>query len=100
MSLVELSVFWGDTRQLLTEEERRELLHSASLESISKDEILLRERKTKRLIVVTGATKSQVVYCSLCKNELIRKRYGQSCPGFARCCLEQKHQGEKKGETL
>jgi hypothetical protein len=93
---VELAVFWGDTHQLLTPTERRELLHTANLESLSKHEVLLREPKTKRLIVVTSAKKEQVLFCSLCKNELVRKRYGQSCPGFARCCLEQKHKGEKE----
>jgi hypothetical protein len=96
---IELAVFWGDSRQLLTLVERRDLLNNASLESIANDEILLREPISKRLIVVTSAKKDQVLYCSLCKNELIRKRYGQSCPGFARCCLEQKHKGEKEKKS-
>jgi hypothetical protein len=94
MSKPELAVFWGDTRQLLTREERRDLLNLASLESLTPSEVLLREPKSNRLIVVTSV-KDQVLYCSLCKNELMRKRYGQSCPGFARCCLDQKHEGEK-----
>jgi hypothetical protein len=91
-----LAVFWGDTRTLLSEDEKKDALAHATLESISGDEILLRDVATNRLIVITEKNQKNL-FCDLCKNELIRERYGKTCPDFAKCALQGEHRGKSNG---
>jgi hypothetical protein len=85
-----LAVFWGDTRILLSEQEKKDILASAILESVSNDEILLRDTGSKRLIVVTDRHQKNL-FCALCKTEVVKERYGRTCPDFAKCILTQGH---------
>lgn len=98
MKKPDLAVFWGDTRRLLTKRERTAVLQDAVLESLNQSEVLLRDRSSNRLIVVTSAVKDQVLYCSLCEDDLIHTRYGQPCPGFAQCLLGKRHLGDTEPE--
>jgi hypothetical protein len=90
-----LAIFWGDTRELLTKQERADVLAYAVLESITPEEILLRDRKSSRLILITSVDEKRL-FCSLCKNEVVRSRYGKTCPSFAKCLSE----GHKNGTGI
>jgi len=81
-----LAILWGDTRELLSHDERVNALAGAVLESITPDEILLRDRISNRLIVITSVDEARL-FCTLCKNEVVRHRYGRTCPSFAKCLL-------------
>jgi hypothetical protein len=89
-----LAVFWSDTRELLTRHERRDILQEAILESITPSEVLLRDSKSNRMVVVTSKDEKGL-FCSLCKSDLVRQRYGANCPGFAKCALKGKHVGKE-----
>lgn len=91
MNAEEFTIFWGDTRELLTPTERKRV-SSAALESLTPEEVLLRDAKSGRLIVVAVRAPKNL-YCAFCRNELVRHRYGKKCPKFAKCALEQKHKG-------
>lgn len=82
-----LAVFWGDTRTLLSKRERDSVLGLASLESITPSEVLLRDRKTDRLIVITSKDEPDL-FCALCKTDEIKRKYGGTCTGIARCLLD------------
>lgn len=97
MKRAKLAVFWGDTRTLLSMSEKKEALATATLESISNDEILLRDVKSGRLIVITDKNQKNL-FCALCKSELVHERYGQTCPDFAECALAGEHRARKNGE--
>ncbi len=86
-----LAVFWGDTRELLSKRERDALLSVAILESITPNEVLLRDRESQRLIVVTSVEEGRL-FCTLCKTDAVRERYGRTCPQFAKCLLNGEHQ--------
>src|SRR5512144_2787327 len=88
-----LAVFWGDNRTLLSHKERRKLLQNAILESITPSEVLLRERTSGRLIVVTSSDEKGL-FCALCKSDLVREHYGKECPLFAQCLGKGAHIGE------
>jgi hypothetical protein len=88
-----LAVFWGDTRELLSEFEKKGLLQDATLESISPDEVLVRDVKSMRPIVITS-TDEPNLFCTLCKDEKIRRLYGKACTDFAVCGLKKK--GDEK----
>lgn len=89
----ELAVFWGDTRKLMTKRERTAVLQGAILESLTPNEVLLRDPASKRLIVVT-AVKDQELYCALCRDDLVRRNYGETCPGFAKCVVNGEHRAD------
>lgn len=91
-----LAVFWGDTRELLSRQERMSLLSEAVLESITPAEVLLRDRSSGRIIVVTSVSEKNL-FCSLCKTDVVRRKYGKSCPGFAKCLVHGRHRGN--GDT-
>ena len=93
----ELAVFWGDSRELLSKNERQRILQDAILESITPNEVLLRDRSSRRLVVVTS-TNEENLFCSLCKSETVRKELGKTCPEFAKCALKGKHRGDPNGE--
>jgi len=84
----ELAVFWGDTRTLLSYRERKEILPRARLESITPDEVLVRDYPSQRLIVITSRNEPNL-FCALCKTDAIRKMYGATCTGIAHCLVEK-----------
>jgi hypothetical protein len=84
-----LAVFWGDTRELLTKTERVRILQDAILESITPSDVLLRDRISLRLVVITS-TAEKKLFCSLCKNDDIRSELGKTCPQFAECTLKSR----------
>jgi len=88
-----LAVFWADSRELLSKKERREFLPQAVLESITPNEVLLRDKSTGRLVVVTSIDEKNL-FCSLCQSELVREEFGRECPRFAKCAARGKHLGE------
>lgn len=79
-----LAIFWGDTRELLSKRERDDILFSAIPESITPEEILLRDRKSQRLIIITSVEEGRL-FCSLCENSEVRRSLGKTCPDFATC---------------
>jgi hypothetical protein len=79
-----LAIFWGDTRELLSKRERDEVLASAVPESITPEEILLRDHRTQRLIIITSVDEGHL-FCSLCSNDEVRRSLGKTCPEFATC---------------
>jgi hypothetical protein len=83
-----LAVFWGDTRELLSDNEKREILQDATLESITPDEVLVRDVKSMRPVVITS-TDEPNLFCTLCKTEKIRQLYGKACASFARCAFKK-----------
>jgi hypothetical protein len=88
-----LAVFWGDTRTLLTRQERKTILASAKLEDITPEEVLLRDTKSGRTIVVTS-TDEKNLFCSLCASDRVHREFGKKCPKFARCAIHGRHMGK------
>lgn len=80
-----LTAFWGDTKKVLTADERAHALSEARLESMTHDEILLRDDHSKRLIVITAVGMADI-YCDVCDHDSgVRHSFGRACPRFAEC---------------
>jgi hypothetical protein len=86
-----LAVFWADTRELLTWQERKAVMSKATIESITPSEMLLRT-SVGRLVAVT-TTDEEDLYCSFCYHDGIRAKFGGTCPDFARCAKYGRHRG-------
>jgi hypothetical protein len=93
------AVYWADTKQLLTKEERRAVLQVAILEALSPDEVLLRDPDNGKLIVVRNTDGVKGLFCSLCRSNLSHERYGRSCPEFATCVYKDKHLAKKEEQN-
>ena len=82
-----LAAFWGDTRKLLSYAERKDVLPSARLESMTPTEILLRDLKSNRLIVITSVGEADI-FCDVCDKDKTHHTYGRTCPHFAQCVAD------------
>ena len=81
-----LVIYWGDTRQILSNEERAELFHHATLEALDFDEVLIRDLKSRRLAVIAGLGTPNI-YCSLCLVEKPEEHFGGECLRLGKCVL-------------
>ena len=89
-------VFWGDTREVLSREDRRNILQTAVLEHLSSDEVLLRDPASRRLVVVRSAAEDKGLFCDLCRTSMTKHRYGKTCPDFANCVYRDEHKKKLK----
>jgi hypothetical protein len=81
-----LVIFWGDTREILSNDERAELFHHTTVESVDFTEILLRHTPTQRLVVVQGLG-IKGLHCSLCEVETPAEHFGGECIRLGKCVL-------------
>ena len=82
-----LAAYWGDTRKILTHHERATVLPRVVLESITPTEVLGRDQKTNRLIVITSVDVGEI-FCDVCDKDTSRHTYHQTCPHFATCVAD------------
>lgn len=93
-----LAVFWGDTRKLLSYKERLSVLPDIRLESMTPNEILLRDTRTMRPVVVTSVEEDGLS-CDLCDQDVKggRHTFGNVCPRFAECLAGNGDDPQVKG---
>lgn len=82
-----LAAYWGDNRKILSHYERVNILADAKLESMTPTEVLLRDLKSNRLIVITSVHEADI-FCDVCDKDRVHHTYGRTCPHFARCVAD------------
>jgi hypothetical protein len=81
-----LVIYWGDTREVLSNNDRADLFHHSNVESVDFNEVLLRHWPTGRLVVVRGLGEKGL-HCSLCSTELVEDHFGGECIRLGKCVL-------------
>jgi hypothetical protein len=83
-----LAAYWADTRTILSYSERMTVLPNVHFESITPTEVLAREVKTNRLIIISSVEEDEI-FCDVCdKERTARHTYNRVCPRFASCIAD------------